>query len=242
MSLTEDIDSFTITKRSEICFYLQQLANESEKMTVSFGGGNESSLTLLLSINAEKGLLIFDCSGSKEANQKLLKADHILFVASPKGVRHKFTVSQLTQVTYKGHPAFSCKLPDSLVRMQRREYFRMSLPLTQRPPCRFTHGENNLEWLMSVVDISIGGVAVEAAMSVSPFTLGEIIKKATIDMGKAFAVLEVNLEVRFAGIVTRGKHEYCRLGCCFIKLHSSHENMLQRFITKEQQEERARLG
>ena len=85
-----DIDSFTITSRSEIVFYLHQLINDQEPLSVMFEEGRESMLTIALDLSEEKNQLILDWGGSEETNKRLLKAGSTSFVANPLGVRNLF--------------------------------------------------------------------------------------------------------------------------------------------------------
>jgi c-di-GMP-binding flagellar brake protein YcgR len=125
--------------------------------------------------------------------------------------------------------------------MQRRDYFRLSLPVTQRRPCFFRAGESATQWQMSVIDIGLGGVGLESQEAALPFERGQKIQRATVDLGK-YGKLDVDMVVRFIGSVARGPREVGRLGCEFVKLMPAQENDLQRFITQVQREERAKLG
>jgi c-di-GMP-binding flagellar brake protein YcgR len=94
---------------------------------------------------------------------------------------------------------------------------------------------------LSVVDISIGGIAAELPGGKLPFELGQIIPKARIEL-KSIGTLETDLEVRNSAEIQRGGKVSGRIGCQFVKLSHAMENQLQRFITDVQREERARLG
>lgn len=243
-SFEDNIESFTITFRREIVFYLRQLINDGDRITVTFDGGKENLLTVLLDVDEENGMVIFDWGGSELANRKLIDSDRAYFIATPHGVRNQFVATRVTQTTYRSRPAFATPIPAAYIRLQRREFFRLSLPMTRRPPGRITFGDPPKEYELSVVDIGIGGVAMEGAVPTEALTIGDIIPKAAIDLGKLgkFGVIQTDVQVRYIGQVTRGRTEATRLGLHFVKLHQSHENELQRFITQVQREERAKLG
>lgn len=237
----ENLESFAITFRREIVFYLRQLINDGERISVIFDEGRETVLTVLLDVDEEENQVIFDWGGSELANRRLLEASRVFFVASPQGVRNQFITPKVWQTTYKKRPAFATAIPDKYVRLQRREFFRLTLPMTQRRPCTFKAGESDKVWEMSVVDIGLGGVGMECQAATVPFQLGEIIKGAVIDLGK-FGKLQLDLEIRFLGKTTRGTKELSRVGAHFVKLSNAQENELQRFVTFVQREERAKLG
>lgn len=239
---TEDnVDAFKITFRREIVFYLRQLINDGELVNVTFDGGRESLTTVLLDVDEEADTVVFDWGASEDVNKRLLASPRSYFVASPQGVRNQFVSTRIWQVSYSKRPAFATAIPTSYIRMQRRDFFRLSLPLTQRRPCYFRAGEAATQWQMSVIDVGLGGVGLESPQATLPFERGQKIERATIDLGK-YGKIDVDLVVRFIGSVARGQKEVGRLGCEFVKLRPAQENDLQRFITQVQREERAKLG
>lgn len=236
----EELEKFTTQHRREILFYIHQLINDGERVSVVFDGGNETLLTVLLDIDEAENLLVFDWGGSQAANRKLLASERNFFVCSPHGVRNQFVTGPIYATTYKQRPAFATRLPDHYTRLQRREFFRLVLPMTRRPPCTLT-GADGSTLQLSVVDISIGGIAAELPGGALDFDSGQVLKGARIEL-KGVGVLDVDLEVRNSGEVQRGGKVSGRIGCRFMKLSHAMENQLQRFITDVQREERARLG
>lgn len=241
MSVDEQTDDFKITFRREIVFYLRQLVNDGELMTVTFNEGRETMLTVLLDVDEESNTVVFDWGASEEANQKLLQSTRNYFIATPQGVRNQFFSEKVWKTTFNKRPALATAIPATYVRMQRRDFFRLTLPITQRRPCVFKGGKPEKSWTMSVVDIGLGGVGLESQEATLPFTRTESISRATIDLGK-YGRLEVDLIVTFVGTVTRGPKQVGRLGCKFAKLNPKQENDVQRFVTEVQREERAKLG
>lgn len=237
----DNLDSFTITFRREIVFYLRQLINDGERVSVTFAEGSETMLTVLLDVNEEDSALIFDWGGSAAINRKLMESKRNIFLATPQGVRNQFVTQRVWETTYKKRPAFATTIPAEYIRLQRREFFRLLLPMTQRPPCRFDAGDPPKSWEFSIVDLGLGGLGMEIPAAAVPFEIGQTIARAEIALGKA-AKLTVDLQIRFVGNVTRGNRQLCRLGCHFIKVSQAQENELQRFITQVQREERAKLG
>lgn len=236
----EELEKFTSTNRREILFYLHQLINDGERVSVVFNEGNDAILTVLLDVDEEKNQLIFDWGGSEETNKKLLHSERNFFVCAPHGVANKFMTGQVSQITYKKRPAFSTRLPTEYTRLQRREYFRLVLPMTRRPPC-VLRMEDGAVLQLAVVDISIGGIAAELPGGKLPFEIGRTLPRARIDL-KGVGTLDVDLQVRNSSEVQRGEKVSGRIGCNFVKLSHAMENQLQRFITDVQREERARLG
>lgn len=239
-SFEQNVEEFTITSKREIVFYLRQLINDGERISVTFNEGKETFLTVLLDLDEEKNLLVLDWGGSEDANQLFLKSARNLFVATPQGVRNQFITGPAKEVVHNKRKAFAVTVPDRYVRLQRREYFRLSLPITRRLPCTFTDKQGRA-WEVPVVDISLGGVGLEVAAQDVPFQIGDILPAAKVNM-EGFGVLGTDLAVRFVGENHRVDKKVWRIGCSFVKLSGAQENHIQRFITHIQREEWARVG
>lgn len=239
LPIDESVESFTITFRREIIFYLRQLINDKDQLSVSFNEGQDTILTILLDLDEEQSLLYFDWGSSEEVNKRFLQSERNFFVAMPGGVRNQFLCGKPQAVTYEGRPAFAVKLPEKYVRLQRREFFRLVLPMTQRPTCFITHDGKTME--LATVDIGIGGVGLEAAELAFPCELGAEFADVRIEF-KGFGELKAPLAVRYTGEVTKGTRQLKRLGCHFVRLSAAQENLVQKFMAHIQREERAKLG
>jgi c-di-GMP-binding flagellar brake protein YcgR len=236
----DELERFTTRNPREIHFYLHQLINDGERVSVSFSEGKETVLTMLLDINTAENMLIFDWGGSETANRKLMQSERNFFVCAPHGVKNQFVCGKVYETIFRKRRAFATRMPDHYTRLQRREFFRLPLPLTRRPPCLIQQGGGPTLQL-SVVDISIGGIAAELAGSQLAYEIGQTLPRVQIDL-KGVGLLDVALEVRDKTAVQRGGKTSDRIGCRFINLTHAMENKLQRFITDVQREERARLG
>ncbi len=236
----ENLDSFTIKYRQEIIFYLHELINNGAQVSVVFNEGRDTILTLLLDVDEEQGTLTLDWGSSDEVNQRFLSSERNFFVATPQGIRHQFLTGKPLQVTYKKRPAFAVQLPKKFVRLQRRDFFRLVLPMMQRPKCTVALPDGVI-LDTAVLDIGLGGVGLEVAAASVPCAAGEKIAEAKIQL-KEFGELKVSFDVRYVDQATRGIKQSIRMGCQFEHLSPAQEHLLQKYITHVQREERARLG
>lgn len=237
----DNLDAFTITFRREILFYLRQLINDGERISVQFNDGQDSLLTMLLDIDEEANLLYLDWGGSEDTNERFLKSSRCIFVANPQGIRNQFITGKPREVTYKKRRAFAVTLPSQYVRLQRREFFRLVLPMTRRPPCRLALADSGGEQTLSIIDIGLGGVGLEAPTTALPLVIGQVLPKAVIDL-KGPTVMRLDLEVRYLGQLVRGNRQVGHIGCQFVALSAGQEHELQKFMTLIQREEREKLG
>lgn len=236
---SDNLDEFIITFRREIIFYLRQLINDGVQITVVFNHGKDSLLTMLLDVDEESDTLIFDWGGSEETNQKFLQSEKNNFIARPHGIRNQFVTGHARQVIFNGQRAFAVKLPEKYLRLQRREFFRLSLPMTQRPVC-IVKSPDGREMKADVVDIGLGGVGLEIPTLLFPCELGMRFP-AVIEI-RDQSTLRLDIQICYVGTVERGNHRAIRLGCHFEKVTAGQENELQKFITQIQREERAKIG
>lgn len=126
----EEIEKrFHITGRMAVLFSLGEYVNGREQFTVHFNEGRESFLTYLLSVNPESGELIVDVSGSAQTNARFLESARNVFVARPEGVCVQFSAGKPRLVDFDGDDAFALPLPKFIIRLQRREYFRVTTPM-----------------------------------------------------------------------------------------------------------------
>ncbi|MEW5783355.1 MAG: flagellar brake protein [Pseudomonadota bacterium] len=237
----EELEKYSTNHRREILFYLHQLIKDGERVSVVFNEGKDMLLTVLLAVDEDHDRLIFDWGGSEETNQKLLKSERNFFVCAPHGVRNQFMTGAVQETVFQGRRAFITQLPQRYTRLQRREFFRLVLPLTRRPTCTLPAPEGQTPLQLPVIDISIGGLAMEMPDPHPPFEVGQQLPGALIEFRSGLRLV-VTLEVRNVGPLERGNKVVGRIGCRFVDLPRQDEHLLQHFITEEQREERARLG
>lgn len=236
----ENLDDFSFTQRRDIVYHLRQLVEDGHQVSISFNEGRETILSILLDVNEENGLLIFDWGSSEAVNKRFLASDKNFFVAMPDGIRHQFICAKPSQISYKKRPAFSVALPKKYIRLQRRDFFRLLLPMTMRPTFRVALTASS-ELDGSVIDIGLGGLSIEVAEANVRCEVGDRLQVARIYF-KSADVLRADIEVRYKAKMRRGTKQVTRLGCRFSHLDPAQELLLQKYITNVQRDERARLG
>lgn len=235
-----NLDDFTTNNPREIAFHLHQLINDGDRISIMFNEGRDTLLTVLLDVDEENEQLIFDWGGSEETNRRFLRNERNIFVASPHGIRNQFVTGQARETSYEGRRAFGVALPKKYMRLQRREFFRLVLPITQRPRCIVRLAEGR-EIDFAVINIGIGGVGLESPDTGLSCEIGQVLPDATIDLKDA-VVMHLDLEVRHRELVPRANRQVSHVGCRFVHLSPAYEHELQKFITQVQRAERAKLG
>jgi c-di-GMP-binding flagellar brake protein YcgR len=171
--------------------------------------------------------------------RKFLQSERNFFICSPGGIRNQFMVGKVWEAEFDRRRAFATRLPQRFMRLQRREFFRLHLPMTQRPQCSVQSDKYPQPLSLAVVDIGIGGIGLESMTPKLPYSAGEILPGILIPLGN-YGRLNVDLNVRYTTQITRGNKEHGRMGCQFLKLPGPQEHDLQRFLTHIQREIKAK--
>lgn len=238
LSEAEIESRFHIAGTRPVAFMLACLAKDNVQFSVMFQAGREMFLTTLLAVRAENGLFIFDCSGSAETNRKLLSSERNVFVGRPDGIRVQFATGKVSELIYAGSKAFSVALPDYIVRMQRREYFRIATP-SAKPLQFFGRLPEGALLKQPAHDISVAGIGLTAASWPDGLTAGQLLENCR------FSLPDDERDLLFSATVSHmselearsGKRQW-RLGLQFHKLPAADENRIQRYIARLERERR----
>src|ERR1700731_3994425 len=127
---TSDDLSTAVLFRShiEITNILSNLARDEAVLTAEFGEPEQLFLTRLLDIDAEGAFFVVGYSQERRANRALLEQASVVFRANDKRGRIEFTVTTPIETVFAGAPAIRFPVPQLLIRSQRREHPRFSVP------------------------------------------------------------------------------------------------------------------
>ena len=236
LSEAEIEERFHIAGARPVAFMLAGFAKENEQFSVMFQAGQEMFLTTLLAVKPEKGLFIFDCSGSAETNRKLLASEKNVFVGRPGDIRVQFTTGAVSELIYAGSKAFSVALPKFLVRLQRRDFFRIATPRA-KPLQFFGRLPEGISLQLSLHDISVAGAGLTAASLPDGLASGQVLENCH------FSLPGDDRDLFFDATLNHmSEHEarsgvrHWRLGLAFKKLPVNDENRIQRYIGRLERE------
>lgn len=219
-----------------VAFMLSGFCRDREQFSVVFDSGNEMFLSTLIAVDSANQRLIFDCSGSEEINLKLLRSERNVFVARPAGIRVQFTCSKATEISYEGSPAFSVPLPQAVIRMQRREYFRIATPRI-RPLMFFGRLPDGGLLNFPAHDISVAGLGLEAPTLPEGLSYGQIIENCRLTLPDDHGDLFFTATLRHLREheIRPGVHQW-RIGLQFSHLRGAEESRIQRYVAKLERE------
>lgn len=240
----DDLGPYQVYSRREIIALLRSIGERNQLVRMIINGGTESIVTSILKIDEPNDLVIVDCAPSAPQNQRILHSNNISFETLLEHIRILFFVTRMESCAFENLPAFSFPIPVSLIRLQRREYYRVLTPLANPVRCTITipHdiGENSGTVVVALQNVSGGGIAVLDEKKQLDPTIGRVYQDCRIDLPGGSLVV-ATLQIRNAQDITLANGKSVRrLGCLFLDLPKGMLIAVQRYITKLEREQNAK--
>lgn len=235
-------ESFRVHSKSDIVFILRGVMQSNALVTLYHGIGNNFILTAILSIEPQTNQIILDYGSDEKACQQALQSKKLIFVMIQNRVKVEFTCDQIRKIQFEGKDAFAVNIPASLLRIQRRDHFRISTPIIKPLKCiiPIPGGSSSSKAEVVILDLSCGGMAVIDQHPVINFDPGIIYENCQIALPET-GTIKTAIQVKNAYEITLRNGQNCmRAGCQFINLPASMEAMIQRYIIKQEQMRRSK--
>src|SRR5690606_29709727 len=123
------------------------------------------------------GTMLLDCARTATLNDRVLSAKKLSFETMLDNIRILFSSADAHRCEYEDLPAFSVPLPAHLIRLQRREFYRVPTPVTTPVLCTVPVKKENdeiVQVVTSLYNISGGGVAIVDDQQLIDTTPGRI--------------------------------------------------------------------
>jgi len=242
---SDELEPYRIRSHQEILTLLRSLTERSQLLNMNFDGDAGSLMTAILKVEEAEGRLIV--SGAQDAltNERIADSGEVRFETLLNHVPIMFSVERVTLCAYQNSPALSMAQPDSLIRMQRREDFRVAIPVMAPVRCtiRIPHENGRGVSLVELAlhNVSGGGIAIiDEAMALDD-TVGRIYRECQIDVPGVSRIV-TNLQIRNSCQVRLASGRTVRrLGCMFLNLPRPMLEALQRYTLKLEHEQNAHM-
>lgn len=242
VELTDDnYSEYLLYSRTEILAILRSIIQSGTLITVLFDQSEFFFLTSMIALWPNDAEFIFDVGSNEDINAKALSAERLIFTAMLDRVKIQFGLEYLRRVNYEGRPAFVGAVPDKLLRLQRREFFRLSTPVVNPIRLSMTLGEQAID--VPLVDISGGGVGLTFSLDQAGLLeKGLMLENCKIMLpGEGLLVTTLCIRNMF-DVTNRGGLRYVRAGCEFVGLSAAWLSAVQRYIIHIERERKARLN
>src|SRR5687767_14853904 len=164
-TISERDDRYQVRSVLEIGRILRGLVAHRALMTAHAGEHGAFFVTAVLEVDDDAGTMVCDYGVDAALTERLLAAPSLTFVTQLDHVRVQFSVTGAAAIDYEGSPAFRVDMPEVVVRLQRREHYRLKVPRGRplycqlAPPAEAGSAEGK-RIAVPVYDISCGGVAL----------------------------------------------------------------------------------
>jgi c-di-GMP-binding flagellar brake protein YcgR len=240
---TENQSPYQIESRREIISLLRGFKEKNQLISMFINNGAEVFITSVLEIDDTNNVVIIDSAPGAEANQRIVEASQVLFDGLLDRISIQFGSSKLQRTTFEARPALQLPIPSNLIRLQRRENYRINTPVSSPIKFLIPMEVDEIPQIgkFSLVDISCGGVAILDDQRILNIAVGTRYTDCQVDL-PGIGLLEINLEIRNSQDLTllNGRTTR-RVGCAFLNLSSRTLATVQRFIMKLERERNAKM-
>jgi c-di-GMP-binding flagellar brake protein YcgR len=241
----EQWHDYEVTSRREITALLRGIRDKNQLVRMLISGESDVCVTSILDVDPDAGTVVLDCSIDREQNRRALAAKRVQFETTLDKIRIMWSVFDgVREAVFKNGPALAISLPESLIRLQRREYYRMPTPVSNPVrvliPLPEEMGGETVAFPLA--DISCGGIAILDNKMQLDNTIGLNFENCRIDLPEVGPV-SVTLQVRNSLDMTLlNSKTNRRIGCEFINISRGNLANVQKYITKLERERNARLA
>lgn len=226
----DELEDFRITHPKVIGDVLRELMTRKDFLTVECSQGSHRIITRILEVNQATGHFVYDGSAEPIPNRVLLQAEENYFSAAQNGIRIQFVGSRPEPHEFEGAFAFRAAIPQSLYKVQRREFFRADAPLVESYCCMAVLPDGH-EMVWEIVDLSLDGLGLRSKdAGLDELQIDTLLSKAVLNFGRR-GRMETDLRVTNLRNIRGPENPVYRIGCRFERFPKSKEQNLQRLIT-----------
>ena len=240
----ESWHDYEVHSRREIVALLRQLAEKNVLIRMLIKGESDVCVTTVLAVDEDSDTIFLDRSIDRAQNERIVGAARVKFETSLDKIRILFAAEGLADATWRGDGALRTAIPPTLIRMQRREAYRMPTPVTNpvRTLIPLPLDAGGGAGVFPLHDISVGGIALLDNKLQLSTVVGRVITGCRIELPE-IGPIATSLEIRNSLDLTLLNNKTSRrIGYQFSDMSRSGLAAVQRYITKLERERNARLA
>ncbi|HEY3327179.1 MAG TPA: flagellar brake protein [Novimethylophilus sp.] len=236
LSSTPDDSRFLVHSNLEIVRTFRGLISRNEMVSAFFNAGNELLLTSVLAVDPDANTVMLDYGSNPAVNQRILKSEKIIFVTTLDSVKVQWVSSHIESDAFEGRDAFRIAIPQQILRLQRREYYRLTTPVINPLKCKIPTAEG-MTVDITIADISAGGIGIVIAQPLGvAFEVGATFPGCRVEL-PGVGTAEFTLAIQSTWEVTmKNGNKSLRAGCQFVDMRPGIQALIQRYIIKLERE------
>jgi c-di-GMP-binding flagellar brake protein YcgR len=230
----DDLERYVLYARTEILANLRILVDHHAVATIYFNRGADALVSRIVGINPKFDEMHLERAPDHQTGEKMQAAHDLTVVSNFNDIKVQFTVGRAGLTLYRGTPAYRVRLPQSILRLQRRTAFRAPTPLENSPdvllpPIPDDSGETSAARLR-ITDISATGFSFVAPTGRPILRTGMQLPGCLIRL-VANESFSVDIEIRRVSVFDDGfGQEVCQAGCHLLRLSCTAEMAIQRYV------------
>ncbi|WP_428826978.1 flagellar brake protein [Azonexus sp. IMCC34842] len=235
---------FLLDSKQEVLFYLNLLAKRHSIFTAYINEGQQFFPTSIVAIDESTGNIFLEPANDDEGSDSAQSARQITLVTKLDHVKIQIRLPALKQAKHQDQSVLAAPIPDAILRLQRREFFRLEPPLANPIHCKLaTHGSDGVlkTFELTLSDISGGGVCLVGATALAEhFRRDALFQQCRLEIPEE-GVIQVNLRVRKTVEMSdrNGEHNL-RIGCEFVNLPGIRLAFIEHYIARIERERKAK--
>lgn len=238
----EEEEKYLVRGEREIRQILTALIDRRALISACTLPRNHAFPTSLVQVLDDEDAVLIDGSINETINRSIEDADHVTCVSRLDRIHVQFRLVELVRTQADGQVAFRAPFPESVLRLQRREFYRLQVPVTQPLECGvpLPCEEDKIRWqYYRVLDISGGGVAL--AVHGENAVLRPYREFPDCLLRLPDGPIQVRLMVKsLHRQLNQNGTESWRAGCQFIELPRGADALIQRYIFRLERQRSAR--
>ncbi len=230
---TRDSGEENVTSRSMIVATLHQLKTEHELLSVRVPGCANTASSAILGVKEDQGCYYLDELNQRTTHKAFLSKRKAVINCRLQGMEVRIPCRLIKAGSDGGIALYRISIPNRIIRIQRREYFRLRLNAGLVVPVSVPHLEGRCA-AGQAFDLSAGGVGAFIDTRDVP-SRGQILTGVSIALPQSPA-FKANIEVRFAR--ADEVHHSLRIGGRFVSLDKNQERIIAHFLAEQQRKRR----
>jgi c-di-GMP-binding flagellar brake protein YcgR len=220
-------ENFLVNSKFERMKILRELHESRIPVTAYLNNLTDSYITIILDVDKESETITFDSARDAAFNKVIFKGKQLSCATLVDNIKVEFLINNPSWLKNEKHGVMTCPLPQTMVRLQRRQFFRVPVAVDENVQCHIDH--KGTEMSFHLYDISCGGIGTRQIDRA--FTPGTIIKNCLIELPGVAQPVKVDVEVRVSSEITLDNGKKLRhTGLAFVNLEQSQEILIQRYI------------
>lgn len=233
-------ERFTVRDPGQIATTLTKLATEEVPVTCSYGPEGDVAHSKVLAVSSDRRTVFLEMTGDDAVDAAVAAGGPVSCQAALANIRVEFVVEPVVGRLHYSK-VFAAPAPSFLIRVQRREYYRMNMDGTDGPSCELALPRmDRTDPLVDVrvVDLSGGGMAVVLPNGPWALRLHVELRECLLAVGDIGALQARALVRNLVKLTGADGRPFVRMGCEFLGLRDGEIALLQRYVSQVQRRQR----